>query len=331
MNKKIIWIVLVVGIVALGIYVATRVYTPVPQKVFTIGIARWVNNPLHDKNIEAAKKALALAGYKDGENVRYLEPAPSNADKVLHRSAIENFVKENVDLIFSVTTGGTLIVKEVTSTIPIVFSAVTHPVETGIVMSLQNSGNNLVGTRNWVLAEEQVAFMLELVPTMRSIGFVHRKNEANSINQLREFLRISTPLGITVVPIESATLAEIRPALVMARSQIQALYSACDSLIQGQQGDDIVIAYALEERLPDFACVESGVLKGSLAGIVADFAQTGQLAGEKAALILDGASPSSLETNTVARPFIYINQKTADALGITISQSLVSRAYEIIK
>ncbi len=331
MNKKIIWIVLVAGIVALGVYVVSRVSTPAPQKVFTVGIARWVDNPHQDQNIEAFKKGLALGGYKEGENVRFLEPASAIGDKALHKLTMENLVKENPDLIYSPTTIGTMIVKGLTTTIPIVFSIVIYPVEVGMIKSLQNSGNNLVGARNWVPAEDQIALIKELVPTMTSLGFVHRKDEPNSTFQLAEFTKILTPMGIKVVPIQPALLAEILPAMKKVRGQIDSLYGSCDSLVQGQQGEDIIIAYAKEERLPDFACVSSGVRKGGLAGMVADYEVQGQLAGEKAALILDGASPSSLETNTVARPFIYINQKTADALGITISQSLISRAHEIIK
>ncbi len=331
MNKKITWIVLVVGVIALSSYVASRVYTPAVPEMVKIGIARWVNNPLQEQNIVAFKQALAFAGYTEGKNVRYLEPTASNADKALHRQTVESFVKENVDLIYSLTTPGTLIAKETTNKIPIVFSVVTYPVEAGVIKSLQNSGNNLVGTRNWVSAEEQIALMREFVPTVQAIGFVHRKGEGSSTFQLQEFSKIATSLGFTVVPIQPTILVEIRPAMEKVRGQIDVLYSACDTLIQGQQGEDTVIAYAKEEGLPDFACIETGVRKGSLAGSVADFFQMGQLAGEKAALILKGASPSSLETNTVARPFIYINQKTADALGITISQSLISRAHEIIK
>ncbi len=329
-RKKIAWILFILGIVALGGYVTSRVYTPGEPVMVKIGIARWVNNPLHEKNIEAFKQVLVSAGYKEGENIRYFEPEASNADSVLHRRTIDGFVKENVDLIYSVTTGGTLVVKSVTSTIPVVFSAVTHPVETGIIKSLQNSGNNLVGSRNWISAEEQVAFMRELVPSLKSIGFVHRKGESNSVAQSEEFLRILAPLGIKIIEIDPGSLAEIRPAMEKVRGQIDALYSACDSLIQGQQGDDIVIAYAKEERIPDFACAESGVRKGSLMGITADFSENGRLSGGKVLLILEGLTPQSLETTSVARPFIYINKTTADRLGITLSQSLITATYKII-
>ncbi len=330
-RKKIAWIVLLLGAIALGAYTTLQVYTPTQQEMVKIGIARWVDNPLHNQNIEAFKQSLALAGYKEGENVRYLEPEASNADSALHRRAIENFVKENVDLIYAITTTGVLVAKEVTDTIPIVFGAVSHPVEVGIIKSLQNSGNNLVGTRNWVAPEEQIAFMRELVPTMRSIGFVYGNGIKNSTVQLEEFSKIFASFGITVVPIQPMTLTEIRPALEKTRGQIDVLYSACDSLIQGLQGEGTVIAYAREERLPDFACVESGVRKGSLGGIIADFLENGKLSGEKAVLILEGVTPESLETTSVARPFIYINKNTADALGITISQSLITKAKEIIK
>ncbi len=330
-RKKIAWIVLILGVTALGVYLASRVYTPGTPEMIKIGIARWVNSPSFIKNEEEFKKALALAGYKEGENIRYIVPEAVGADKVLHRIVIENFVKENVDLIYSQSTPGTIIAKSVTDTIPIVFSIVLYPVETGIVKSVQNSGNNLVGSRTWVSPAEQIALMLELVPGMRSLGFVHRKDEPNSTVQLQEFTKIATPLGVTVVPIQPKILAEILPAMQEVRGQIGALYTSCDTLMNDPLGEGKVITYGKEENIPVFSCAESGIRTGSLAGVVADFSEIGKLAGEKAALILEGATPQSLETSSVARPFIYINKTTADRLGITIPQGLSARAREIIK
>ena len=329
-RKKAAIVVLVLGVVVLGVFVFSRIYVPTGAETIKIGIARWVENPLHEINIQGFKDALKNAGFIEGQNVVYIIPPVSNANTEKHKQLVQSLVDQKVQLIYSLTTPGTLVAKGVTSEIPIVFSISTYPVETGLINSLQKSGNNLVGSTNWVPVEEQLSNFLEIVPTIRSIGFVHRKDEPNSTVQLNDMKRIAATNGIKVTEINPSTVNEITPLLEQSRINIDSLYSACDTLIQGQGGEDAVIAFAKKHKLPDFACIESGVRKGSLIGTVDDFYDLGRLAGEKAVLILEGATPQSLETNTVARSFIYVNEATAKNLGLTIPQTLLIKAKEII-
>ncbi|MFQ5796252.1 MAG: ABC transporter substrate-binding protein [Candidatus Bipolaricaulia bacterium] len=312
--------------IAIGVWFLTRPTGPLEP--VTIGVTRWVTNEEYDKNISAFKEALAAAGFIEGKNITYIIENPE-LDAEKQKQIIRSFVEKQVDLIYSLTTPGTLIAKELAPKIPIVFSVVTYPVEAGVIASLHNSQNNLVGTRNWVDIEDQLAAFREVAPEVKVIGFVHRQGEPNSTIQYHEFKAAAADAGIEVIEITPATVEGLQAALDEVKGRVDALYSACDTLVQGG-GEEIVIVFAKTSKLPDFTCNKSGVLKGSLVGTVADFSQIGKLAGEKAAKILRGTSPASLETNTVARPFIYINQKTADDLGITIPPDLFIRAKEVI-
>ncbi len=317
------------GIVVMGWYVNSMMYPKHQIVPIKIGISRWVpkGNHQYDENIQGFKDALTQAGYIEEKDVIYqLEVADATADK-LHNTA-RMFKDNSFDLIFSQTTPGTAILKEEITTIPIVFSIVTYPVEAGIVHSLLHSENNLVGTRNWVPISEQLSNFRALVPAVKSIGFVHRTGEANSTIQLKEMRAIGKPLNISIVEIQGKNLSELTLALQSAKG-IDSIFSACDTLVQGE-AENTIISYARAHVLPSFSCNNTGPAKGDLIGTVADFYQIGKLAGEKAALILDGASPSSLETSTVARPYLYINQKTADQLGVNIPQDLLSKAKEVI-
>lgn len=308
-----------------------RFLQPTDQKNVTIGIARWIDNPEQNKNIESFKKTLTNSGFVEGKNIVYLIPEASGANREKHQATIKFFIDKRVNLIYSLTTPGTLIAKEQTSSIPIVFSIVTYPKEAGIVVSLQNSGSNLVGTRNWVPATDQIAVFLEIAPKTKSIGFIHRRDEPNSTIQFQEFQEAAKPLDIKVIEIAPKVISDLTNALESAINNVDSLYSACDTLVQAEQGEDTIIAFAKNNKIPDFTCNESGVIKGSLIGTVADFEEIGKLAGEKASVILKGASPTSLETNTVARPYIYVNKNTASNLGIEIPQNISLKAKKIIK
>ncbi len=328
-RKKIAWIVLILGIVALGAYTTSRVYTSTPQEMVKIGIARWSDNSEFDKNIDAFKQALTNAGFIEGKNITYFVENP-HTDVEKQKIIINSFVAKKVDLIYTLTTPSTLIAKELVSDIPIVFTIVTYPVETGVIASLNNSRNNLVGTRNWVPVSEQVSVFRELIPSFRTIGFVHRRGEPNSTFQYKEMVALGKGSNFEVVDVVASDLNELSRALDSVTGKVDSLFLSCDTLIAAG-GEEIVIAFANKQKLPSFSCNPAGIHKGSLVGTVADFAEIGKLAGEKAALILEGVTPQSLETTSVARPFIYINKKTADTLGIIIPQSLIIKAKEIIK
>jgi putative ABC transport system substrate-binding protein len=320
----------VVGILGLGVDLAVPTFISSAKEPIKIGISRWVpfGNKAYDQNVQGFKEALAQAGYQEETDVTYyLETA--NADGNKQKEIAQSFINRHVDLIYSQTTPGTLIIKEKVSDRPIVFTIVTYPVEAGLIATLQNSGNNLVGTRNWVPVERQLAVFRDIVPTIRSIGFVHRLDEPNSTIQLKEMTHAARPLGIRVVEIAGKGLPELITALETAQG-VDSIFSACDTLVQGE-AEEVIIAFAHKNKLPSFSCNGTGPFRGDLVGTVADFYEIGRQAGEKAALILEGATPASLTTDTVTRPFIYVNQKTADRLGIKIPQNILAEAKEVIK
>ncbi len=318
-------ILVLVGLVIFGV-----VFKKLPtRKPLVIGISRWVpvGNTSYDKNIQGFKDGLAEAGYAEGSYVVYdLKVADADANR--QKEIANSFNEKKVSLIYSLTTPGTLILKNNVPNIPIVFSVVTYPVEAGVIKSLIHSENNLVGTRNWVPIEYQLSVFRELVPDVRSIGFVHRDGEVNSTIQLGEMRVAAKPYGIKVVEIAGHDLSELEAALNSAK--VGSIFSACDTLVQGE-AEKTIIAFAQKNKIPSFSCNNSGPMNGDLLGAVADLYEIGKMAGEKAALILEGVSPSSIETETVTRPLIYVNQKTADLLNIEIPRSTLSKTTEIIR
>ena len=254
-----------------------------------------------------------------------LEVADASAEK--EKAIAQKFLEMDVDLIFSQTTPGTKILSEAITDIPIVFSIVTYPIEAGIIESNQSSGNNLVGTRNWIPASDHIDNFLRLVPDITSIGFVHRSGEANSRIQLKEFEDTSAAYGISVIEIDGANLPELTNALEEAPA-VDSIFSACDTLVQGE-AEETIIAYAKERRTPSFSCNPSGPKKGDVVALTANFYRIGELSGERAALILQGVSTTALTTDTINLPDLSINKSSADFFGIQIPQEMLINATEI--
>ncbi|MFH1615504.1 MAG: ABC transporter substrate-binding protein [Planctomycetota bacterium] len=330
MNKKTIMtitIIIAAILIGLGGFVLNQ-KTPPEKKIFTIGIARWNSDPTYNGNVEGFKEGLAEMGYVEGENVKFIIKTPeSNLE--IQRQIIQSFIDEKVDLIFSITTPGTLIAKEMTSEIPIVFSVCTFPVESNIVESLESSGNNMVGTRNYINAERQYDQFEKIYAGTKVLAFVHRKSEANSDAQYLEMKALLKEKGIEVIDIAAVDLEDMRAQLESVIEGVDSMFLACDTLIN-VGGDEIVIEISKKYKKPCFACLKGSVPKGALTGNVADFHAIGKLSGTKAGLILKGANPSSLLTESPAEDYVLINTKTAKEIGMEIPQYILDDAEEII-
>ena len=331
MNKKnilIITIIIVAILIGFGGFVLTQ-KTPHEKKMFTIGIARWNSDLTYGGNVEGFKEGLAEMGYVEGENVKFIIKTPES-DLEIQRQIIESFVAAKVDLIYSLTTPGTLVAKDVTRKIPIVFSIVTYPVESGVIESLEGSNNNLVGTRNYITVERQYDQFEKIYAGTKVLAFVHRKDEPNSDAQYLVMKALLEEKGIEVIDIGAVDLEDMRAQLESVIEAVDSIFLACDTLIN-VGGDEIAIEISKKYKKPCFAGLKGSVAKGALVGNVADFHAIGKLSGIKAGLILNGADPSSLLTESPVEDYVIINTKTAKEIGIKIPQYILDEVQEIVK
>jgi len=293
-----------------------------------IGIAKWQEDTDYDDNIKGFKKGLEEFGYIEGKDTEYIV-AVANADKEQQRKVIQDFIDKKVDLIYSLTTPGTLIAKEMTQDIPIVFTIVTYPVEAGVIANIYGSENNLVGTTNYVSVSKHFDLFYNIYP-VKKIGFLHRNGEPNSSIQLNEMKEYASKRGVEVIEIAPNTLDETSNAVSNVIESVDAVFLACDTLIQGGAAE-IATTIAMENKKPTFSCLREGVITGALVGNVTEQYKIGIRAGQKASLILEGAKPENLYTEHQENEFIIINLKTANMLNIEIPEQILVAVDEVIR
>lgn len=299
------------------------------EKIYKIGIARWLDNSEFDKNIDGFKDGLAKVGLIEGENL-IIEIRSANADKDKQESIIDEFISLEVDLIYSLTTPGTLIAKEKTSEIPIVFSIVTYPVETGVIDSLTSSNNNLVGTRNWIHISKQLELIRSIDSDIKKIGFVHREGEPNSVIQYEDMVKEASLYAVEVVDINPSELIYLEEMLLNNIRDLDLIYMANDTLVQ--DGEDIIVRLANENKIMTLSGNKSGLSKGALIGDVADIYSIGALSGQKASsILLQEKRPTDLVTESQRGSFVIVNLKTAHEIGVIIPDEILSRAKLVIE
>ncbi len=289
--------------------------TAVISKNYTVGISAWTGYP---ENIRGFKESLSKHGLKEGENVIYLY-AESGINKEKQYDIARQFKQKNVDLVYSLTTPGTTIIKEIIpQSTPIVFSIVTYPADSGLIESFDYSANNLVGTSNFIPYKHYVTLLQNLLPTTRKVAIFHRKNEPNSKIQAINLRRLLKYKNISVHDMEPSDLRELKLMAEKLAGQVDVFITTTDSLMQSG-GEEVLIEIAKKHNIPIMSSNKSGIEKGATFGPVADFYTLGKESGVMASkILLQNKEPASLESKVQDLPLILINRTSINKLGIKI-------------
>ena len=291
------------------------------ERIYKIGISVWTGYP---SSVKGFKEALETGGLVECKNVEYLY-GKSGADREKQQQIIRDFKEAKVDLVYSLTTPGTTIAKEIMpETTPIVFSIVTYPADSGLIDSFEYSGNNLVGTSNYVALGEYVRLLKSVLPETKTIAIFHRKKEPNSKIQAANLIRLLKKQGIETIDREPESIEELRQMALGLVGNVDVFVTTTDTLLQGG-GEKALIEVSKKEKIPILSSNKNGIENGSTLGPVADFYTLGRMSGEMAIKILkDNISPAELESKIQDPPVTLVNRKSMEGLGIIISADQIA-------
>ena len=300
-------------------------------KVARIGVL-WQGSSTSGPHIrEAFRQGLRDLGYVEGQNVvieyRYAE---GKAERLPDLAA--ELLRLKVDVIVAGGTLAPLAAKHATGTIPIVMSAAGDPVGTGLVPSLAKPGGNVTGLSNFSadLTAKRLQLLKEILPGVSRVAVLW--NAANPIAALlmRETEAAARALGLQVQSLEVRGPDEFENALPAAVSGgAGALFVVDDPLVFIAR---LRIAdFAARNRLPMTAIYREFAEAGGLMTFGANLADLNRRAAIYVDKILKGAKPADLPVEQPTKFDLVINLKTAKALGLTIPQSLLVRADEVIQ
>ncbi len=278
-------------------------------KAYKVGISVWTGYP---SSVKGFKEAMAAGGLIEGKNVQYLyEKIGLNKEK--QREIALRFKKAKVDLVYSLTTPGTTIIKEIMpGTTPIVFSIVTYPDDSGLIESFEYSGNNLVGTSNYVELTNYVKLLKTILPHTKTLAIFHRKKEPNSKIQAANMIRLLRREGIQTIDLEPESVEEMRQMALDIAAKVDVFMTTTDTLCQGG-GESALIKISLQKKIPILSSNKIGIEEGSTFGPVADFYVLGRMSGEMAVKILKkNIDPAQLQSKTQDPPLTLINRKSAN-------------------
>ena len=240
------------------------------------------------------------------------------------------FVKIRADVI--VTAGSAVpAIKQVTSTIPIVFAIATNPVGGGLVESLARPGGNVTGVSDQQadLASKRVELLREAIPGLYRLAILANVGYHDSVFELADVETTARRLGLEAVRLEIRRAENIAPAFQALKGQADALYVVSDGLVSANRAR--IVTFALTARLPTFWGAREYIQPGGLLSYGPSFPDLFRRAAEITDKILHGAKPADIPVEQPTKFDFVITLTTAKALELTIPPTLLARADEVIE
>jgi putative ABC transport system substrate-binding protein len=287
--------------------------------------------PAPNLTADPIHQGLSETGYVEGKNLAFeYRWAEGHYDRLPALAA--DLVDRKVNVIVAVSPPAALVAKSATMTIPIVFAIGGDPVDLGLVASLARPGGNLTGvtTLDTELTAKRLELLSELVPQARVIALLVNPNNRSAERQTQDGQGAARARGLQLHILKAAAEGEIDAAFAsLVQLHAGALVIAGDPFFYSRS--EQLLALAARRAIPAIYIRREQAASGGLVSYgpipTAMFRQVGVYAGK----ILEGAKPADLPVEQPTRFELVINMKTAKALGLTVPQSLLARADEVIE
>jgi putative ABC transport system substrate-binding protein len=285
----------------------------------------------YERYAAAFRQGLNENGYVEGRNLvieyRWGE------DKYDRMPALAaDLVSRQVTVLAATSTPAALAAKAATSTIPIVFTAGADPVAIGLVASFNRPGGNATGLINYLnlMGAKRLGLLHELVPNAGVIGMLVNPTFPDVESQLRDMREAAQNAGLQVHTVNASSERDFNKAFAtLVQLNVGALLVGADVVFVSNR--DQLVALAARHGIPTMYTFRDFVVAGGLASYATKLEEIYRQAGIYVARILKGAKPSDLPVLLPTKFDLTINLKTAKTLGLTIPETLLATADEVIQ
>ena len=283
------------------------------SEMINVGILQYME---HDSLTQARKgfvSELEEAGYVEGENLT-LNYQNAQGDQANLQSMSESLIGDN-EVILSIATPAAQSLATITQEDPILFTAVTDPVDAGLVADNEAPGGNVTGTSDMVPIEEQISLLLSLAQDAETIGIIYNSSEANSKIQADLAQEAIEAEGVAVKVLTVTTTNDVQQVMTTLAQEVDAVYIPTDNTLASTM--PTVGEIAGEYKLPVVPGSAEMVEAGGLATYGINYEELGRQTAKMALKIIeDGADPAEMAVETSTNLELVINEEVAKSLGI---------------
>ncbi|WP_092255745.1 ABC transporter substrate-binding protein [Corynebacterium cystitidis] len=289
---------------------------------YSIGINQLVQHPALDEATAGFKAAFDDAGI----DVQWDEQN-ANGEQSTALTIAQQLAGSQPDLVLSVATPAAQATTQTITDIPVLFTAVTDPVEAQLVDSLETPGGNATGTPDITPIADQFDLLEQLVPEATKIGIIYASGEVNSQVQVDNAKEEAAARDMEIVTQTVTNVTEI-PQAVEAIGDVDAFYVPTDNMVVS--GISSLVQAAEGNGTPVIAAEAGSVEGGAAATIGIDYFELGRQTGEMAIQILEeGADPATMPVETATEFTYVVNEEAAQRQGVTIPAEILAEAETV--
>ncbi|MBB2672651.1 ABC transporter substrate-binding protein [Rhizobium sp. H4] len=294
----------------------------------TVAVTAIVEHPALDAARKGVLDVLTAAGYKEGENLKFVfesaQGNPATAAQIARQ-----FAGDEPNVIVPISTPSAQALVSATRDIPVVFTAVSDPLGAQLVKNMDKPGGNVTGLSDMSPVAEHLALIKEILPKVKTIGYLYNSGEANSVSLLALLKTEAEKADLTVVESAATKSAEVQGAARALVGRADAIYIPTDNtIISALEG---AVAVAEESKLPLFTADTDSVSRGSVAALGFNYYDVGKQTGEIVVRVLKGENPGDIAVKTAAGSDLVVNKAAAAKMGVTLPESVLSRANKVIE
>jgi len=300
---------------------------PAKAEDVTVAVTAIVEHPALDAARKGVLDVLTAAGYKEGENLKFMfesaQGNPATAAQIARQ-----FAGEGPNVIVPISTPSAQAVVSATRDIPVVFTAVSDPLGAQLVKDMEKPGGNVTGLSDMSPVAEHLALIKEILPNVKTIGYLYNSGEANSVSLLAVLKTEAEKAGLKVVESAATKSAEVQGAARALVGRADAIYIPTDNtIISALEG---AVAVAEESKLPLFTADTDSVSRGAIAALGFNYYDVGKQTGEIVVRILKGENPGDIPVKVAAGSDLVVNKGAATKMGVTLPESVLKRATKTI-
>jgi putative ABC transport system substrate-binding protein len=273
---------------------------------------------------------LRELGYVEGKNIAIEFRWPETVEQLSQAAA--ELVRINVDIIFATSSTEVGVVQQLTKTIPIVFGTHADPVGVGHVASLSRPGGNATGLAVLLpeVSGKALEVLKEVVPAATRFGIFYTPTAPSHVPLLQVADAVGAKIQVAIYKMPAQSVDDFDPAFAtMARERVDGVLVHAASLTAGHGGR--LAELTLKYRLPTMFTLRDNVEAGGLLSYGTDVLDLTRRAAVYIDKILKGAKPADLPVEQATKFELVVNNRTAKAIGLTIPESFLLRADEVIE
>jgi putative tryptophan/tyrosine transport system substrate-binding protein len=310
--------------------VALSVWAPTSWTAESVVVAVTAieEHPALDDCREGIRDALKAAGYVTGKNLKFVFEN-AQGDPAAATAIARKFAKDKPNVIVPISTPSAQAVVAATIGIPVIFTAVTDPLGAKLVRDMNRPGANVTGISDLAPIKKQFDLIKQITPRARKIGVLFNPQESNSHTLIYLMKMNATNNLMTVIEAPVAKSADVPAAAANLIGKVDVIFVPTDNTVIAML--DAVVKVGIESQIPIYTGDIDSVKHGAMAAVGFDYYNVGFQTGNLVVRILKGETPATIPVKVVEETFLYVNPAIAKKMGVTIPESVVTRADLVVR